>query len=79
MLKIRLSREGRKALPMYRIVLIDSRKKRDGAYLDLLGTYNPFSKDIKLDREKYDLYLSRGAQPTDVVKNLHKIVVGTGE
>ncbi|WP_216082929.1 30S ribosomal protein S16 [Candidatus Mycoplasma haematohominis] len=72
MLKIRLSRGGRKALPIYRIVLIDSRKKRDGAYLDLLGTYNPFSKDIKLDLEKYSKYLSTGAQPTNIVKSLHK-------
>lgn len=79
MLKIRLSRGGRKALPMYRIVLIDSRKKRDGAYLDLLGTYNPFSKDLKIDKEKYDTYLSRGAQPTDVVKNLYRVFVGGGE
>lgn len=79
MLKIRLARGGRKALPMYRIVLIDSRKKRDGAYLDLLGTYNPFSKDLKMDTEKYNLYLSKGAQPTDVVKNLHRLAVGGGE
>lgn len=76
MLKIRLARGGRKGMPIYRIVLIDSRKKRDGAYIDLLGTYNPFSKDINLDTEKYNKYLSTGAQPTDVVRSLYQRTTG---
>lgn len=70
MLKIRLSRFGRKSSPSYRIVLIDSRKKRDGSYLDLLGTYNPFSKDVKINVDLYNKYISNGAQPTEIVAKL---------
>ncbi len=67
MLKIRLMRIGAKQKPFYRIVVVDERNKRDGAYLDLLGTYNPLTepKDIKLDKEKMAAWLKKGAQKSD--------------
>lgn len=70
MLRIRFSRTGRKASPSYRIVLLDSRKKRDGAYLDLIGTYNPFSKETRIDFDLYNKYVSQGAKPSDAVLRL---------
>lgn len=67
MLKIRLMRIGAKQKPFYRIVVVDERNKRDGAYLDLLGTYNPLTepKDIKLDKVKLAAWLKKGAQKSD--------------
>ncbi|OAL10124.1 30S ribosomal protein S16 [Candidatus Mycoplasma haematobovis] len=72
MLKIRLLKMGRKALPIYRIVVMDSRKRRDGAYIELVGTYNPIKKDVRIDKEIYSKYISNGAQPTEVVERLFK-------
>ena len=52
--KMRLTRMGDKKSPFYRIVIADSKKSRDGAYIDLVGTYNPLVEDgVKLDNEKY--------------------------
>lgn len=63
MLKIRLTRIGAKKRPFYRIVAVDERKKRSGAYIDLLGTYNPLTepKDIKIDQKKLDDWKKKGA------------------
>ena len=72
--KIRFTRVGKKHAPVYRIVAIDSRKKRDGEYLENLGTYNPMSKEIvqwHADRIAY--WESKGAIVTDAVKRLQKI------
>jgi small subunit ribosomal protein S16 len=72
--KIRFTRMGKKHAPIYRIVAIDSRKKRDGEYLENLGTYNPLTKDIvqwHADRVSY--WESKGAIMTDAVKRLQKI------
>ena len=65
--KIRLMRIGAKGRPFYRVVAVDERKKRTGAYLDLLGTYNPLTtpKEIKLDQTKIDEWMKKGAQPSD--------------
>jgi len=70
--KIRLTRLGDKKSPFYRIVVADSRKARDGEYVDLLGTFNPLvdKDDVKLDLEKAKKWLANGAQPTDTVKTL---------
>lgn len=70
--KIRLTRLGDKKTPFYRIVVADSRKARDGEYVDLLGTFNPLvdKDDVKLDLEKAKKWLANGAQPTDTVKTL---------
>jgi small subunit ribosomal protein S16 len=72
--KIRFTRVGKKHAPVYRIVAIDSRKKRDGEYLENLGTYNPLTKEIvqwHADRMAY--WESKGAIATDAVKRLQKI------
>ncbi|MFH1979079.1 MAG: 30S ribosomal protein S16 [Patescibacteria group bacterium] len=81
MLKIRLTRVGRKHDPYYRVIVTDSRKApRSGAYLEVLGSYNPRTKNetqLKEDRIKY--WLSQGAQTSNTVHNLfvsNKVVEG---
>lgn len=68
--KLRLTRMGAKKRPTYRIVASDSRVKRDGKYLELVGTYNPISKETKINEEVALKWLNNGAQPSDTVKNL---------
>ena len=75
MVKIRLKRMGRKKLPIYKIVVADAKAKRDGKTIDILGTYNPKSKEFQLDVEKVKEWLAKGAQPTDRVASLIKKVV----
>jgi small subunit ribosomal protein S16 len=61
---IRMSRQGKKKSPFYRIVAADKRCARDGRFIELLGTYHPITKVLKLDTEKYQKWLSVGAQPS---------------
>jgi small subunit ribosomal protein S16 len=70
--KIRLKRMGAKQRPFYRIVVADSRSPRDGRFIETLGTYNPITKPatITVDEEKTINWLSKGAIPTDTVKNI---------
>lgn len=70
--KIRLARHGAKKRPYYRIVVADSRKPRDGRFIEEVGRYNPCSEPqhVWLDMEKVDQWLKNGAQPTDTVKRL---------
>ncbi len=70
--KIRLHRMGAKKNPFYRIVAIDSRKSRDGEYIEQIGYYNPKTHpaEIKIDKAIAEKWLSVGAQPTDTVKAL---------
>ena len=70
--KLRLTRMGKKKQPTYRVVAIDSRTKRDGEYIELIGTYNPLTTpaEIKLNEELALAWLNKGAIPTDTVKNL---------
>lgn len=68
--KLRLTRMGSKKKPTYRIVASDSRVKRDGKYLELVGTYNPISKETKINEEVALKWLATGAQPSDTVRNL---------
>lgn len=70
MLKIRLKRLGRKKLTCYRIIVIDSRKKRDGKALEELGFYHPLTKEIKINLSKLKYRLSKGAQLTKTVENI---------
>ncbi len=72
MVKIRLKKMGRKKLPVYKIVVADAKSKRDGKAIDILGTYNPKSKELQLDVEKVKEWLSKGAQPTPRVASLIK-------
>ena len=71
---MRLTRMGAKKAPFYRIVVMDSRKARDGEYIDQIGYYNPVKEpaDVKIDVEKAKDWLSKGAQPTDTVRALLK-------
>lgn len=66
MLKIRLMRIGAKKKPFYRVVVLDERSKRTGAYIELLGTYNPLTepKDIQLKKDRIDYWTKQGAQPS---------------
>lgn len=71
-LAIRMSRGGRKNLPFYRIVVADSRKPRDGRYIERLGTYNPLLNDndanrVTLVKERIEYWLGQGAQPSERV------------
>jgi len=68
--KIRLKRVGRRNVPLYRIVVTDSRRSRDGKYLEAVGYYNPKSKQLSLNKERVDYWLSKGAQATDTTKRL---------
>ena len=74
MLAIRLMRTGAKKRPSYRIVVKEKQSKRDGAYLENLGTYNPTREpaEINLKSERVQYWISKGAQPTDTVRRLIK-------
>ena len=74
MVKIRLTRTGRKLDPSYRIVVADSRFSRDGRFVEEIGTYDPNAETekIKVDRERVKYWISCGAQPTDTVRGLLK-------
>ena len=65
---IRMSRQGKKKSPFYRIVAADKRKARDGKFIELLGTYHPATKVLKLDNDKYQKWLKVGAQPSGTLK-----------
>lgn len=70
--KLRLTRMGAKKAPFYRIVATDSRKARDGQYIEQIGYYNPISEpaELKIDAEIAKKWLACGAQPTDTVRDL---------
>lgn len=70
---IRLTRAGRKKKPFYRIVVTDSRKRRDGGWIESLGYYNPLNPDIKnINRERLGYWLGVGAKMSDRVKDITK-------
>jgi len=68
-------RTGAKKQPSYRIVVKEKQSKRDGAYLENLGTYNPTRNpaEIKLDMTRVRYWIEKGAQPTDTVDRLIKV------
>lgn len=70
MLKIRLKRLGAKKAPTYRVIVINSTTKREGKPIEELGYYNPKTKEMKLNKEHAEAWISKGAQPTDTVKYL---------
>jgi small subunit ribosomal protein S16 len=74
LLKIRLSRVGKKKAPAYRVVVADARATRDGAFVDIVGHYNPIAqpKVVEFDTDKVRDWLSKGAQPTERVEKLLK-------
>ena len=69
---VRLTRMGRKKSPFYRIVVTDSRKKRDGGWIESIGYYNPMTeeKTLKVDEERLSYWISVGAQMSNRVKKL---------
>ena len=83
MVKIRLMRMGAKKSPHYRVVVVDSRKKRSSDYIESLGYYDPretTETPLKLDAERAAYWLEQGAQPTETaVRLLEKLGVDVGE
>ncbi|MES9906576.1 MAG: 30S ribosomal protein S16 [Sedimenticola sp.] len=76
MVTIRLARTGAKKRPFYHIVVADSRKPRDGRYIERLGFFNPIAtggeERLRLDRSRIDHWVSQGAQASDRVNKLMK-------
>ena len=74
MLAIKLMRTGSKKRPSYRIIVKEKQSKRDGACLENLGTYNPTREpaEIKLDLDRVQYWIGKGAQPTGTVDRLIK-------
>ncbi len=74
MLKIKLQPTGKKHQRSYRIVVAEDKSKLSGAVLDNLGTYNPHETEnkISLNKESYQKWLNKGAQPTDTIRKLVK-------
>ena len=73
MLKLRLTRLGRKKVPFYRIAAMEALSRRDGKAVAYLGTFNPLAeegKQVVLKEEEILKYLSYGAQPTETVKSI---------
>ncbi len=72
--KIRLARAGAKKRPFYQIVVADERCRRDGRFIENMGTYDPTKNPaaIKLNADKIVAWLDKGAQPTDTVRQILK-------
>ncbi|MEC8420284.1 MAG: 30S ribosomal protein S16 [Verrucomicrobiota bacterium] len=74
MIKIRLQRHGARHAPFYRMVVAPSQARRDGKFIEVLGTYNPQAhkreEELKLKIDRVDHWLGVGAQPTDTAKSL---------
>ena len=72
MVKIRLKRMGATKSPFYRIVVLDSRTRRDGREIETVGTYNPTKNPaiVEIDEEKVLNWLNEGAAPSDTVRGL---------
>ena len=75
MVKIRLARFGRKKKPFYRIVVTDSRKRRDSGWIESIGYYNPLTdpKTIEIDMDRMNYWLGVGAKMSERVEKLKKI------
>jgi len=66
LVKIRLTRSGKHKRPFYRVIVADSKSRRDGPFIEILGTYDPIKQptEIKIDLDKAKYWLDNGAQPT---------------
>ena len=73
--RIRLKRVGAKKAPVYRVVVADSRSPRDGRFIEEIGYYNPVTDpaEIRIDMEKANEWIKKGAQPSDTVRALLKM------
>ncbi|MCB1063847.1 MAG: 30S ribosomal protein S16 [Verrucomicrobiae bacterium] len=72
MVKIRLRREGTKDRPYYRIVVADSRARKEGRFIEIVGSYDPLidGDNYKIDLEKVDAWIGKGAQPSETVQSI---------
>jgi small subunit ribosomal protein S16 len=72
MVKLRLAKQGRKKLPIYKIVAADSRNRRDGRFIEALGQYRPQNETekVQLNEERVMYWLNVGAQPTDTMRSI---------
>jgi len=70
MLTIRLSRIGKKNMQMYRLIISEKTKDPYGDSLEILGSYNPFSKDLQVKEDRLKYWLSKGTKMSDTVNNL---------
>jgi len=70
-LMIRLSRIGKKKRPFYRVIVTEKTRPRNGRFVEIVGTYDPLQKPaaIKLDHDRVDYWLGKGAQPSDTVRS----------
>jgi len=75
LVRIRLTRKGAKKKPFYRVIVADSRKRRDGPFIEIIGTYDPLKEpsEIKIDTERAKYWIGCGAQPSSTVSKLLKI------
>jgi small subunit ribosomal protein S16 len=73
--KLRLMRMGKKKQPTYRVVAADTRSPRNGRFIEILGTYDPRQEPsvVKIDTDKANDWISKGAQPTETVARLIKV------
>jgi small subunit ribosomal protein S16 len=72
LLAIRLTRQGAKKKPFYRVIVAEKQSKRDGRFVEIVGYYNPCREpiELKLNHERISYWLARGAQPSDTVRGL---------
>ncbi len=72
MVKIRLRREGTKDRPYYRIVVADSRARKEGRFIEIVGSYDPLvdGDNYKIDLEKVESWIGKGAQPSETVQSI---------
>ncbi len=74
MVALRLNRQGTKDRPYYKIVAVDSRARRDGRYIEQVGTYDPMQEGVNfnIDLEKAEKWIGNGAQPSETVYSIIK-------
>lgn len=75
MLKLKLSRTGKKGFAYYKIIVAEAKSKRDGRYLESIGTYNPNLTPVGLsvNKTRLDYWFTQGIKPTDTVRRLLKL------
>lgn len=71
---VRLMRFGKKGTPSYRVVVLDKRKKRDGSYLENIGTYDPMQQPAKIElkQDRFNYWVEKGAELSEGVRKLTK-------
>ncbi len=81
MLKIRLLRTGKKKQASYRVIVKEAKDKRDGTYRECIGQYYTVSAQnkTKIDKSRYDYWVSKGAQATRTVRNIYQRLYGRSD